>query len=326
MRKFVATVMVTAAAAIAVGGVLFGAGYAMGGSPGFYYDRDGIHVKEKTALSQKEDHVLEYTRLAPVKNLDIRLEDADIIITQGKEWALEYVLDGYRTEPEYRTDDQTLTIWEGEWSGENDWHMFSFGPSWWRAPGTENRRSYVKITVPKDGALQQVMLESEYGDISVEKNLMAETVSIYAECGDVQMGDWEGSSLLVEESYGSFTAGQLKGENLTVSSESGEVKAGALFVERADFQMKYGDLSATVEEGTRVEAENESGSVTLGLVGGMERFGISLYTDWGTIRTPEGHVEPDEMEGNSAFIKKKDDGAGIRVYTEYGDIRVREEA
>lgn len=326
MRKFTATVMVAAAAAIAVGGVLFGAGCAMGGSPGFYYDGDGIHVKERTAIQQREDHVQAYMKLSPVKNLDIRLENADLTIVQGEEWAVEYVLDGYRAEPEYRTENQTLTIREGEWRGENDWHIFSFGPSWWRDESAQSASPYVKITIPKDGTLEQVMLENEYGDIFVEKKLLAKEVSIYAECGAVEMGDWEGDSLLVEEAYGCFTAGRLKGESLIISSESGEVKTGALFVKNADFQMEYGDLSATVEECARVEVENESGSVTLGLVGGMERFGVSLHTDWGTIRTPDGYVEADEMEGNSDFVRKKDDGASIRIHTEYGDIRVREEA
>lgn len=328
MRKFVAATMVGAAAAIAVGGVLFGAGCAMGGSPGFYFDKSGIHVKEKTEVASGEDHVLEYTELKSVKNLDIRLENADLEIVRGTEWAVEYVLDGDRTEPVYETDGRTLKIREGEYRSESFGYGFSFGPSWWDVDAGRNRAPYVRITMPGTGALEQVTIENAYGDISIGDKLTAEDVRIYAECGNVEMADWEGVNLTVEEAYGNFTAGKLEGTNLVVTSESGEVKTGALLTETADFQMEYGNLTATVEKVSSLEVENESGAVTLGLTGGMDGFGISLYTDWGTIRTPEGIVEADEMEGSSEFVRLKDkeSGAAIRIHTEYGDIRLREEA
>ena len=68
------------------------------------------------------------------------------------------------------------------------------------------------------------------------------------------------------------------------------------------------------------------GEVRLDLSGQMEDYGVSLYSEYGTIRTPQGTVESDDYDGSSSYIRlgTNQDTAGIQVDTESGDIRIRE--
>lgn len=323
-NKAVKIALAAAGATIVLGGICLGAGLAMGGSPNFYYDENGIHVKERDGIVNQPDYMLEQTKISAVKNLDIDLADAQLKIVSGKEWAVEYVLDGYRLEPEYSADGQTLTIRENEIYRKNSRQIFGIGHYWWHDGAQVLTSPYVKITVPDTAELERVTVSANYGDVSIEKKLCAKEVCLDVEYGEVKLDGWEGDSLSFEMGYGSLVTGTLEGNSVNIKNESGAVKTGALRVETADFEMEYGDLNASVEAAASVEVENESGSVTLELSGGMDKYGVSLHTDWGTIRTPLGIVEEDKYEGNSDFIRMEGDVAGIRVYTEYGDITVKQ--
>lgn len=328
-RKAMKTALMAATAAIVVGGICLGAGVAMGGSPGFYYDSDGIHVKENRNAGTVEnpDYVLEYSKIAAVKNLDIALIDAKLEIVSGKEWAVEYVLNGERMEPEYSLENQTLKIRENQnCKADSRKQVFGFGDFWWYDGQQSVQTPYVKITMPDTAKLDQVTVSGQYGNVSVERKLMAEKVYMSVVDGEVRLDGWEGDSLDLDMRCGTLVAGRLEGKNVTVRNQEGMVKTGNLCVENAGFYLQYGDLSATVEKALGMEVESEDGAVSLNLVGGMDKFGVSLHTECGTIHTPKGIVEPQEYDDNSDFIQMEGNTAGVRVYTEYGDIRVREEA
>ncbi len=324
MHKGTKILLTAAGTFMLVGGICLGAGMAMGGAPGFYYDRDGIHVKENADRSVRSDYVLQRTRLDTVENVDICLIEARLEIVPGKEWAVEYVLEGTHEQPQYSMEDHTLTIREGEWSKSGSQKRYYGFTGWEWESGQGEQEPYVKITVPDRAQLEKVTVNNLYGDIIVEKNLLSREMCISAENGRVQLDGWEGGSLSLEMLYGDLVTGGLQGDAVTVRNESGTVKTGALQAKTAAFYMRYGDLSATVEKVSSMEVENESGAVTLGLVGGMDRHGVSLHSEWGAIRTPQGKVEADGEEGNSDFIRMEGDAAGVRVYTRYGDIRVKD--
>lgn len=306
-HKFAKTALIIAVVSLAVGGVCLGAGLAMGGSPSFYYDEDGIHVKENAASDRAQSYVMEYTKLDALKNLDISLFDADLKIVSGKDWGVEYVLNGSRMEPEYSLEGQTLKIRENQSGKTGQIRSFGWGHFWWYNGDQEQTTPYVKLTVPENAKLEEVSIVSEYGDVSIEEKLEADDVTF-------------------DMVYGALTVGTVKSGSLTVKNETGKVSVDALQVEKASFELEYGDLSATVGAASDLKVESESGSVTLKLVGGMEEYGVSLHTDYGTIRTPQGVVEADEYEGCSDFIRLADDAADIHIYTESGDIRVRDDA
>lgn len=329
MKSRKVKVLMLATGLLAAGGICLGAGVAMGGSPSFYYDREGIHVKERESASVplNPDYVMEYTGITAVKNLDIELEEAKLEVVSGKEWAVEYVLNGWRYEPEYSLENETLTIRENTgYKSDRDRHTFGFGSYWWNDGQEQAREPYVRITVPAGARMKQVNVVNRYGDISVEQKLQAETVNMEAECGEIRVEGWKGDQFELELQYGTLVTGDLEGKRLTVRNEEGSVKTGRLKLQNAEFNLQYGDLSATVEKVAALEAESENGAVNLYLMENMDQLGVSLHSEWGTIRTPEGTVKPDECDGGSDFIRTNSNGAGVRVFTQYGDIRIREEA
>ena len=203
--------------------------------------------------------------------------------------------------------------------------VFGIGDYWWRQEG-EYRTPYVKITVPENGKMEEVFISSRYGNVEIERTLYATDARITAENGDIRLEGWKGSGLELQLKYGSLVSGALEGARVKADSENGDLKIGSLNADAADLKTEYGNLTAEVEKADNVDVESKDGSVTLYLDKEMDRYGVNLHTDGGTIRTPEGTVEADGEEGGSDFIRSQQDVAGLRVCTDYGDIRIREKS
>ena len=324
-NKGVKIALIASGSALVLGGILLGAGVSLGGSPSFYLDEQGLHVKENTQIVPKENYAMEATKTGAVRKLTLNLVDADVQIVSGDEWSVEYELDGQRLEPVYRFEDGELTLEEGEYdySGQSA-ASFEIGGRWWQNVSSGSCDPHVKITVPDGGSLEEVSIDTRYGDVEIERNLRAKTARIDAKDGSVRMDGWNGDELELNLEYGSLTAGELNGANVTVDNENGAIRIGALKVDTADLRMEYGELTADVERAKSLDVENENGNVTLYLVGGVDSFGVNLHTDYGMIRTPEGTVRSDDYDGSSDYIRAEGDAAAVRVYTDYGDIRIRE--
>ena len=71
MNKWLKRTLIVSAAVTAAGAVLLGAGVALGGSPSFYYDADGLHVKENTEGAIRADYILEKTQIAAPSRLEL---------------------------------------------------------------------------------------------------------------------------------------------------------------------------------------------------------------------------------------------------------------
>ncbi len=324
-NKGIKIALIASGSALVLGGILLGAGISLGGSPSFYFDEEGIHVKENTEVVPKENYVMEPVRTGTIRKLDLQLQDADIQIVSGDAWSVEYQLDSERQKPVYSFEDGVLTLKEGDYddSGRSVTSV-GIGDYWWIGQEVSHLVPYVKITVPEGGKLEEVSVSSRYGDVEIERKLYAKSAQIDVRDGSVRMEGWEGNDLEMELQYGSLTTGMLDGSNVIIASEDGNIKIGSLKADTADLRTEYGQLTVDVEKAENVDVESGDGGVTLYLVGGMDRYGVNLHTDYGTIRTPDGTVEPDESEGSSDFIQTEGDAAGIRVYTDYGDIRIRE--
>lgn len=323
-HKRLAVTAAVCVAVMAVGGICMGAGIAMGGSPEFYYDSEGIHVKENTSVPVRSDHVLESTKTGTVKRMDISLEDADLRIVSGREWAVEYVLSGSRKEPVYSLDGQTLTLKEGGWDQSNRNMVFSIGLGSWQNEWESCQYPYVKITVPEGAQLEEVQIFNRYGKVDIDQKLLAQKLEIEAENGDVCLDGWQGDDLKLELLYGTLTAGSLEGKQMDISNEQGNITLDSLEKGSAVIDMEYGELEVGLQKAAALEAENENGSVRLNLDGTPDEYGVSLHTEYGTIRTPRGVVEQCPEEYDSAFIRLHDGNAQIRVESEYGDIQIRE--
>lgn len=329
MKKLKGTkiAVIAALSGIGIGGIALGAGIAMGGSPLFYYDKNGIHVKENTAEVTEQDYVLENTKTGKLKGLDIELENADLEIVPGNDWTVEYVLNGFMQEPEFALENGTLCIRESRYGKENtgNWLGYDwFGYHWWGSSETYHQSPYVRVTVPDGAKLEEVSLINRYGDVRVDKKLYARETDLYTENGEVRMDGWEGNRLNLEMLYGELVTGALEGEDVTLKNRHGGMKLGTLAAKSAQIEAENGDLTADVTKAENMDVDMQYGNVTLNLHGGMDVYGVSLHSDYGTIRTPEGTVEENECMSGSDFIRMNGEKAGIRVNTESGDIRIRE--
>ena len=76
MNKWLKGTLIASAAVTVAGAVLLGVGIALGGSPFFYYDTDGLHVKENTEETAKQDYVLESTKIGALSSLELDLHNA----------------------------------------------------------------------------------------------------------------------------------------------------------------------------------------------------------------------------------------------------------
>lgn len=327
MNKWMKRTLIVSVSVAAAGAVLLGAGVALGGSPSFYYDADGLHVKENTKEAARRDYVLENTQTEAFSRLELDLQDSDLQIVSGDTWSVEYVLDGWYSEPVYSVENGTLTLQEESYVYTGDFRVsFGFGDAWMNESTEVARSPYVKITIPENARLEDVNITNGSGKVSIEKNLRADSVTIHADDGDVRLDGWTGDTLDMETEYGEVVTGTLDGKDVTIYGNSGAIQIGLLKADTAVLETEYGDVDADVEKAQSLEVESTDGEVRLDLTGQMEDYGVSLYSEYGVIRLPQGTVEPDEDDGSSEFIRlgADRDTAGIQVYTESGDIRIRE--
>lgn len=114
-----------------------------------------------------------------------------------------------------------------------------------------------------------------------------------------------------------------------IEVRSGNVRIlDPLAAEMASIRVEYGQIKADIAEGTDLEIDSKQGDVQLVVRGGEEENGVSLHTQYGSIRTSDGIVEPEHREEERYetdvdYVRLSDGKAAIRVYCEYGDIRIR---
>lgn len=322
-NKWVKRLLLASAAGLLAGGICVGAGTAMGGSPMFYVNAQGIHVKEDQKPEDSADYRLEATETGILQNIHIDMAEADIRLVSGERFAAEYVLNGQRLAPGYSVSGGTLTITESSsWKSGANFHFW--GGMWESEEGSVS--PYVQITVPKNAVLSDVELSNKYGDIRIDTKLNAKNLTVRAENGEVRMEDWNGGSFELEMTYGEFRGGSLSGKNVDIQSESGGVSLGGLKADAAEVEMEYGELEATLEKPCRLNIQNGNGNILLLLNGSEKEYSLNLYTEYGIISTPRKTVEPYEDEGDSGaeYIRTGSGKAEIYADAEYGDITVRE--
>lgn len=322
-NKWVKRLLLASAAGLLAGGICVGAGTAMGGSPMFYVNAQGIHVKEDQKPEDSADYRLEATETGTLQNIHIDMAEADIRLVSGERFAAEYVLNGQRLAPGYSVSGGTLTITESSsWKSGANFHFW--GGMWESEEGSVS--PYVQITVPKNAVLSDVELSNKYGDIRIDTKLNAKNLTVRAENGEVRMEDWNGGSFELEMTYGEFRGGSLSGKNVDIQSESGGVSLGGLKADAAEVEMEYGELEAMLEKPCRLNIQNGNGNILLLLNGSEKEYGLNLYTEYGVISTPRKTVEPYEDEGESGaeYIRTGSGKAEIYADAEYGDITVRE--
>ena len=133
---------------LAAGGICIGIGIAMGGSPVFYLDNEGIHLKETTACPETVQDYAGQKQLAAFEKIEVDLKYGEFSLEEGDSYSVEYLLAGDREEPVCQVENGTLIVKEGDFGETQEGNRWYF-----RLWGEEGERRqddpYVKITVPK---------------------------------------------------------------------------------------------------------------------------------------------------------------------------------
>lgn len=336
---------------VGLGVAFMGAAWILGGTPGFYFDRNGFHSANE---SLKDTVIEEAKELDPFTSMELELESADLEIAVSDRFAISYCVDGTFGGPVVRVENGKLTFKESE--DVRYWVVFGgFG-----GIGSKTDRSYsVKIEVPKGTALEDLKVESSNGTVKLA-SIEAGKVSLENEYGDISLGDLSGKQLKIkadngivsakrihadkvelENEYGRTEVEVLEGGQLQAESENGDFLVEELKMGRAEIINEYGDiqisrasgekLAVEIENGnfsigevevSQIVAECEYGDVKLGLAKGMEEYSFNLGTEYGRIVLPDGAIE--ESVGDGMKFQSQNAGAyQISVKCENGDIVIR---
>ena len=93
---------------LAAGGICIGIGIAMGGSPVFYLDNEGIHLKETTACPETVQDYAGQKQLAAFEKIEVDLKYGEFSLEEGDSYSVEYLLAGDREEPVCQVENLSL--------------------------------------------------------------------------------------------------------------------------------------------------------------------------------------------------------------------------
>lgn len=314
--------LLISAGMLATGGICIGIGIAMGGSPAFYLDETGIHLKETTASPEEVQDYTGQEQTAAFDRIEVKLESGEFSLEEGDSYSVAYILRGDREEPVCQVENGKLIVKEGDSRKSQDGNRWYF-----RLWGEEGERwqddPYVIITVPKGTKFQEVSIDAPW-DIRLASDLSAEKLSVKTSYGELEMEDWNGSSLSIYDESGDIKTGNLTGDKVEINGLYGDLNIGC--IESAQASLKAENGAVTVLAGTKgaLDIKNSYGDTTIYTAGEIEPYGFYLHTDYGNIYLPGYAVSKNEYGDAVEYQKQASGSAAIRVSAENGDIKIRE--
>ena len=224
------------------------AGVAMGGSPVFYLDNEGIHLKETTACPETVQDYAGQKKLAAFEKIEVDLKYGEFSLEEGDSYSVEYLLAGDREEPVCQVENGTLIVKEGDFGETQEGNRWYF-----RLWGEEGERRqddpYVKITVPKGARLKEVSVDAPW-DIDLAVNLSAEKLSVKTSYGEIKMEDWNGIDLSIYDENGDIKTGNLTGNKVEITGlkqELSEYKSVRSKLRTSDLERENAELRGKVQ-------------------------------------------------------------------------------
>lgn len=260
-------------AVVGLGLTLIGV-FVLGGKPGFYIDRSGIHSFSEDNSNQRV--LMEKTKIDKFNSISMDVEYADIEIIPSDDYYLEYALSSNQS-PVYSVKNGLLDFSQTQKSSYFNFSFFSFSPDF--------NRSAVKLYVPENAHFKNIDIKLSSGDISTEANIQTDALSVNSEYGDItgnrldsnktdiqmssgsiKIENFVSDALTLKNEYGDITVKQYTCKNGNITSDSGSTKLGNATFDSLDIRSEYGDVD--VESTTDIteyslNMEVEYGDLTL---------------------------------------------------------------
>lgn len=139
-----------------------------------------------------------------------------------------------------------------------------------RARQQSDQRFTATLTVPDDGALQELDLSLNAGSITLP-DLTLDELDVELNAGDVTAGNVTARNISVETNAGNFTAAALSGDEVSLETNAGSIEA------------------AQVQPGRELEVSTHAGNVTVALTGTSADYNLEAEGRAGTL-TYDGAV------------------------------------
>lgn len=195
MKKTSNKILTISACFLAVGIILLGIGFILGGAPGAVITAKGIRSSWHS-VSYSTDK----KQVSGFANIDINIRSAANVTIQASKddnYYVEYSLDGSYGEPDYRIENNTLKLKQ---NSKSSFGLIDF--SFLRS-GTEEDY-YVRLYVPKGKPLDTLKLYNDYGDVTLT-DFTCTSARINLSSGDLYLDAAKLGNLDIESEYGSTT-------------------------------------------------------------------------------------------------------------------------
>lgn len=220
------------------------AGIALGGHLNFQID-----TKNRKILSADESLVRGTLTPEPFTELDVEVATADISVSRGEGWALEYAL---TDEPEIAQTDGRLTLKGQERAGI----------------------SFVGISVNGDGLFVR---------ITVPEAAELEAVTLHTATGDVKLSDLEVQTIAAECSTGDMKAQGIRCGKLDLVSNTGDIDVkDTVCTGDVTLEGNTGDVNVQkLAEATAISVETNTGDIAIAL--DDADYALDFETDTGDL-------------------------------------------
>lgn len=304
-----------AAGCIGAGTAILILGCILGGRPGYFIDREGVHAAG-TAES-REPYVQKKIKIDEFSSMNIDLEYADLEVIPSDDYYLEYRIEGSNRKPVWSVKNGKLTFNEREMKGFGSFMV------WGTTPFESDGNYKVKIYIPEDKALENVRISSDDGDV-VLPDLTVKSLSTTCEYGDLSVESLSGDRWDVTMDNGVLKAGNVETEKVVVDNEYGDCIFDRVIGDTVKVTLDDGNLKVNSMDVRDFRVENEYGDVELTTADSWEKYDMDLHTEYGQIILPDGrncsNRDGDEEQyrvanGNDKKISANSDDGDIHINT-----------
>lgn len=292
------------AACIVLGIVIAAVGYVMGGRPGLYLDKSGIHsgVHSDDKQSAFKGSRLEKTKLSDISSVKIELSAGNIYILPADDYYLEYQID-YTEKANYEIKNGCLIMKD---SAKDDQFIgFNFGVK---------NEAYVKLYVPSERWVQAKEVSED-----PDHQKMLKEVDIELNAGNVEIETIFTNRLKVDMDAGNLSIGYCRSANAELENNAGNIDIDTLETNKGDISMDCGNLKIVRAAFEDMEVENDLGNVEMAVKGTAQDYKMDLETDMGSISVSGEHIN----SGVSASYRMDGkDKAKLKAECSCGDIRL----
>lgn len=321
MRKITKTLLGIGGALCLIGALLFGIGFASGGTK--YVHATDLNSMSATSnrKSSANRFTLKKTELPDFTSFDVNLKDSDLNIKESpnEKSYIEYAqaTKDKKNPVSYSVENGTLTIKEVGNTGAS--YHINIDISFLQAALSSKNMSdytneaskyenYVTLYLPKDKLISSAKIYLGYGDFYA-KNAAFDTADIKLDDGDFDADTFTANNGKLTFSYGDCDLKKAYLGNISLISKDGDFTVDELTLSgKTKIALSYGDAEITLNDSTKKVS------------------GFDLATHYGAISASglTGNKTTDEDDDVSAFQADSKDGkTNLAIDSKDGDITIK---